>query len=398
MKELTDQRKKKLTLNEQAFIQLYTDPDSPTFGNGTQSYLTAYPHTSKSSVAGTCASVLLKKEHIRSVVNQITSEKGYGQKARTKRLEEIQNGTYTSVTTDKLVRYKDIKQEDGSLKRVPVVMYRERTSTPKAAEIVSAANVLNKMDGTYNEARAMGNLLNAELSAIFKAAHKASKGRNNVQSTKESRENTLLVAKNKGKLPESDRISRDNTILCGNNAAELPLSGNPASIDDMMEQARHNVLSILDRAMQEGGDITPAEDQEILHPDRQANTQDSKQEAGKKEPDSTQAQDSQAGRDRDTGEGGHGASPSLKVPPLPPPSNSQKNPPWHSASGMILEGLDDSDGGDTGDGQPEILGVDESGDDEEVSEEEAEIEKIGVEAYGLDEEGLWEELKGEYGL
>lgn len=398
MKELTDLRKKKLTLNEQAFIQLYTDPDSPTFGNGTQSYLTAYPHTSKPSVAGTCASVLLKKDHIRSVVNQITSEKGYGQKARTKRLEEIQNGTYTSVTTDKLVRYKDIKQEDGSLKRVPVVMYRERTSTPKAAEIVSAANVLNKMDGTYNEARAMGNLLNAELSAIFKAAHKAQKGRNSVQSTKESRENTLLVAKTWGKLPDSAGKYGYNTEVCGNNAGKLPLSQNPGSIDDMMEQARENVLSILDKAIQEGGDIIPAEDQEILHPDRQPSTQGSTQEAGKKEPDSTQEQDSQDRADGDTGEGGHGASPSLKVLPLKSPSNSQKNPYWHTSSGMILEEPDDFDGSDTEDGQPEILGVEEGVDGDEVSEEESEIEKIGVEAYGLDEEGLWEELKGEYGI
>jgi hypothetical protein len=166
-----DKSKETLSLKEARFIHHYTDINSHTYGNATRSYEISHDKTN----LNTCAVEgykLLRKEKIRYAIQKIESIRDQKGKVRTSRLESVLNGDYVQIQTRKRVT-EAVNPLSGQKEKL--VTEDEYTKTPSAGEVVAAANVLNKMDGTYNTQEAMGSLLSLELKTAFKKSMKESK-------------------------------------------------------------------------------------------------------------------------------------------------------------------------------------------------------------------------------
>ena len=153
----------KPTLNprQALFVQYYTDPDSGTFGNGTQSALKArYTENGSHEVAAAQASVLLRNTKVINEVSAQLERLKAGDKVRLEVLGQILKGerrTKTKTTTSTL-------SESGGM----TVTESETEHETSNADIIRANDLLNRMNGHYDKTRAVGDAMSAELKDLLK--------------------------------------------------------------------------------------------------------------------------------------------------------------------------------------------------------------------------------------
>ena len=147
---------RRLTRKQQSFIDNYTDPDKPTFGNGTQSVL-AIPHRNGDSYKGATVQAIEYLAHptIRSEIEALAESVGATDMFRLSRLHLVAQGQYvTTETSERIIK--------GKVRKVTT------TRTPKASEIVKAVDTLNKMTGRYEKNRVAMNALSSRFKELAK--------------------------------------------------------------------------------------------------------------------------------------------------------------------------------------------------------------------------------------
>jgi hypothetical protein len=142
------------TVKQQAFIAEYTDPNSDSFGNGTQAYKKAYL-TNNDNTAGSNANKLLKNAKIRHHIDKILDSIGYGEKVRLQMLTEIGMGKYIKRTEQTRLDAK------GNVKDTIIT-----ESTPGADSIVRVNDVINRLTGKYEAAKQGARVMSKSFQAM----------------------------------------------------------------------------------------------------------------------------------------------------------------------------------------------------------------------------------------
>lgn len=133
-----DKKRRRLTPQQGAFVSLYANPESPTYGNGTQSVIAVPGRRGKSYAAARAQAVdYLSNPNIQSEIEALATQSGLTSLFRLKRLKDIADGQYVREVW---------KDEEGRVHE-----------TPKASEVIKALDVVNKMTGLYEKNRAMMN-------------------------------------------------------------------------------------------------------------------------------------------------------------------------------------------------------------------------------------------------
>lgn len=140
---------RRLTLKQRSFIANYTDPQSPTFGNGTRSVIAVTGRDGNEISARSQASEYLANPHIRSEIEQRIEEAGIEDRVRLRALRSVIMGEYMQT------------ERTG---RRGKVTYR----SPKAAEIVKAVETVNRMSGLYEKNRAQFSALSSRFRELAK--------------------------------------------------------------------------------------------------------------------------------------------------------------------------------------------------------------------------------------
>ena len=138
---------------DRAFVQAYTDPDSPTYSNGTQSLLAVKPNINYES-ARTMAVRKFANANVKTSIQEIFDKLNITKEVRADRLKSI----IADGKTSKVTMY----DGEGNIRQVieqPI----------KAADVCKAVDLMNKMDGTYDEAALPAKLAEREYMAMFKA-------------------------------------------------------------------------------------------------------------------------------------------------------------------------------------------------------------------------------------
>lgn len=135
-------KKRRLTLKQRAFIANYTNPESKTYSNGTQSVLAIPGRRGKGSynAANNQAVQYLQSPTVISEIEVQLNQAGLGNMFRLGALHAIAGGQYVRT----------VRHKTG--KRVTV-----STETPKASEVIKAIDVVNKMSGLYEKNRVLAN-------------------------------------------------------------------------------------------------------------------------------------------------------------------------------------------------------------------------------------------------
>ena len=134
------QTKRKLTLKEQAFCMAYTDTSNPkTFGNGTRSYMSAYPNANKGTASVQAARNLVKPR-IQNEIEQILAEDNFSIRDRAKDLTRMARGIG------------ERRQESYTVEGGVEVLTGVRVAGPTYHERLAAHDVINKLTGAYERA------------------------------------------------------------------------------------------------------------------------------------------------------------------------------------------------------------------------------------------------------
>jgi phage terminase small subunit len=133
-----------VTTKQKAFAQNYIDPNSPTFGNGTQSALRAgYSKSGNKDVAKSIASETLRKPYVQTYMSALLDKIGLNHEVRLLALYDV-------ITAKHRVTVTETEHSDGS----------KTVSTTRApvrdADRIKAIDVLYKVDGSYARAGAEG--------------------------------------------------------------------------------------------------------------------------------------------------------------------------------------------------------------------------------------------------
>jgi phage terminase small subunit len=128
----------KLTIKQRAFVSAIATPGSPTFGNGLQSAIASNNGRTPGS-AKVAAHHLLTRPNITTAVEEILNKHNIGIEVRVKTVKDIISQRYIEV---------EQLDADRELKSVT------RMSNSKAQ--LSAIHMLNKLDGSYARAEALG--------------------------------------------------------------------------------------------------------------------------------------------------------------------------------------------------------------------------------------------------
>jgi len=147
---MSSESKPALSPKRRLFVQNYTDKDSPTFGNGTQSYLQAYPN-SQISTAGTEAHRLLQNPQIQNEVQSVLNDIGRDYNVRLKEIDAIASG-YTIVS--------ETIGPDGKVTTV------KKPVSPR--ERLDAHKYLLRLTGEEDRSRATGKIINDRLVKLSK--------------------------------------------------------------------------------------------------------------------------------------------------------------------------------------------------------------------------------------
>ena len=125
---------------QQQAVAAYIDPTSPTHGNGTQSWKTAYKDAESSVGASVNMSRLLNSTNGQRAVRELMDLHSLGPERRIRKLGELVHGENEQVV--------QTFNKDGELVRTV-------TSTGPQSDKLKAIDILNRMDGSYAEAEAV---------------------------------------------------------------------------------------------------------------------------------------------------------------------------------------------------------------------------------------------------
>jgi len=125
-----------LPLRQRLFLLAWMDPESPTFGNQTRSYMAAYQNGNHSSSAAN-AHKLLNKPQTEPAITELLEDLGLGRPVRLRYLAEIASGKH-----ERIVRTVDPSGEETV-----------SSSTPTASEAVKAIQLVMKAAGDFEPAK-----------------------------------------------------------------------------------------------------------------------------------------------------------------------------------------------------------------------------------------------------
>jgi hypothetical protein len=179
--------------------------------------------------------------------------------------------------------------------KVSLISEEEYTKTPSAGEVVSAANVLNKMDGTYQTQEAMGSLLSLELKTAFKKSIRPAAMQAVLDG--ETVDSPDLTAEKPGKLPSKDSLTAKSLEKHGLMTENLPLNDSNRGDEDSTDRTADSIATDTVEISTKSRDSVDSITVESI-------------------PDSIQADTLQV-RDQGTGEGGAGSSRGIKMVPSP---------------------------------------------------------------------------------
>ncbi len=147
--------KNKLTLKQQAFIDNYINPDSPTYSNGKQSVIQAYGYDNPNSASVT-ASNLLTNTKVLSEMDRLLDELNMGAKVRLQSINSIMTGKHTQKTTTTTT--------DAEGKKYRAVTVK----APTASDVLKSIDLLARIDGTYDKNKVKADLVSTELKGLIK--------------------------------------------------------------------------------------------------------------------------------------------------------------------------------------------------------------------------------------
>jgi phage terminase small subunit len=136
--------------DDRAIVEAYVRPDSATVGNGTQSILSIKPSLSP-EYARVAASRLLRKDNIRTSIQELMQKIGLTEQVRAERLKDLIIDS----------RRQNVKVYDGKGNLKQVI-----ESPVKPADVAKLIDIANKMDGTYARAELPSKLAEREYSAL----------------------------------------------------------------------------------------------------------------------------------------------------------------------------------------------------------------------------------------
>ena len=150
-----------MTLKQRDFINNYTDINTNTYGNGTQSVKQAYNYSDDNSAAVT-ANRLLSNTKVKSEVERIIHELDLGPKVRLMAVKKIIEGSDKQKTTTITTKL------DSKGKKTGETYKAVTTKAPTASDKIKAIDLLGKIDGTYDKNKAKADFVSTELKAIFR--------------------------------------------------------------------------------------------------------------------------------------------------------------------------------------------------------------------------------------
>lgn len=155
-KELVkDKRVKSLNLNQQAFIQFYTDINSPTFGNKRGSYIQAYPGTTKES-ADPSVQTLLRKPMVIKSIEEALKDINYSDYIRINEIKSLAQG----IPKKGMVIQRNA---DGD-----VISTTETVSSPSPTEMIKAHKLINEMTGLRENNKAIATTKSKVIASVVK--------------------------------------------------------------------------------------------------------------------------------------------------------------------------------------------------------------------------------------
>jgi len=154
-----------LTPKQQALIRAYTNPEKPTYLNGTQSALVAY-NTTDPNVAHGIASETLRKPTVQNEIDTILNMIGMGNEVRqTERASIIRHSLLGKTITK---RVKDPKTGEVSV---------EVTRGPAYSTKLKALDQMDKIAGVYNQAELQKELIRPAVQELARTHLKDIKAR-----------------------------------------------------------------------------------------------------------------------------------------------------------------------------------------------------------------------------
>lgn len=166
MSEITKSRpkvkpkKRKLKPKEKLFISNYTNPDSPTFSNATQSVI-ALDKTLQHNSAGTIGSRLLQTVVVQESIDAIITELGMESKVRLNAVNKV-------ITGKHLKRTKTTSTDSDGKEYTSI-----SETSPSASETLKAIDLVEKITGTYDKNKAKADVLSAECKNLLREHKKA---------------------------------------------------------------------------------------------------------------------------------------------------------------------------------------------------------------------------------
>jgi len=139
------------------FVDNYIDPTSETYNNGMRSMLAARQNQIQPDSAAVEASKLLRTDKVRNAIEEILALNGAAENVRLQILAGVSLGNYQKET---VTEYMD---PDGNVQS----QIRVKTS-PSAADIVRANNLIWKATGKYDVNRAAANALSARTKQLMR--------------------------------------------------------------------------------------------------------------------------------------------------------------------------------------------------------------------------------------
>jgi phage terminase small subunit len=149
---MPEKKPRRLTPRQQRFIAAYTDPDAPTFGNATQSYLHSHPTPITTSTASSEGHRTLKTPLVRETIDQILERNNASYQVRIEHLLSIALGQQTVKTRT------EQRGADGNLISEAIT---ERDISP--ADRTRALKMLHDLTGESDLARARGQVMSQDL-------------------------------------------------------------------------------------------------------------------------------------------------------------------------------------------------------------------------------------------
>jgi phage terminase small subunit len=169
-----------MTYRQQRFIEHYTDPESKTQGNATQSAIAA-GYSDKGNNAAQAGHYLLSIPDIRLEIERILEENNAGRKVRLRQLGDIVAGRYIFET------------ESTSYDSEGKVISTVRTKRPPSpTEIAKVSDQINKMQGVYDKNRADADAYGNELRELMKRERKQLKSSNQTNRAKHDTADTSI--------------------------------------------------------------------------------------------------------------------------------------------------------------------------------------------------------------